>query len=58
MVKFLWNFVAEEAGATAIEYGLSTSLIAVFLIGFLIGALSALGMSLSNAFAEVSGVLK
>jgi pilus assembly protein Flp/PilA len=49
-----WIFVADESGATAIEYGLITSLIAVFLIG----ALSALGTSLSNEFAEVSGALK
>ncbi|MGA2488339.1 MAG: Flp family type IVb pilin, partial [Roseiarcus sp.] len=47
MIKSLKSFVANESGATAIEYALIASLIAVFLIG----ALSALGTKLSSEFA-------
>ncbi len=54
MIKSLKSFVANESGATAIEYALIASLIAVFLIG----ALSALGTKLSSEFAEVGGALK
>jgi pilus assembly protein Flp/PilA len=54
MIKSIKSFVANESGATAIEYALIASLIAVFLIG----ALSALGTKLSSEFAEVSSNLK
>ena len=54
MLKSFQSFLAEESGATAIEYALISSLIAVFLIG----ALSALGTSLSSEFAEVGAALK
>ena len=54
VVKSFKSFLAEESGATAIEYALIASLIAVFLIG----ALSALGTSLSSEFAEVGAALK
>jgi pilus assembly protein Flp/PilA len=54
MIKSLKSFVANESGATAIEYALIASLIAVFIIG----ALSALGTKLSSEFAEVGGALK
>jgi pilus assembly protein Flp/PilA len=54
MTKLFKSFLAEESGATAIEYALIASLIAVFLIG----ALSALGTSLSSEFAEVGAALK
>jgi pilus assembly protein Flp/PilA len=54
MMKSFQSFLAEEGGATAIEYALIASLIAVFLIG----ALSALGTSLSSEFAEVGTALK
>jgi pilus assembly protein Flp/PilA len=54
MIKSLKSFVANESGATAIEYALIASLIAVFIIG----ALSALGTSLSSEFAEVGSALK
>ena len=47
------SLIANESGATAIEYALITSLIAVFIIG----ALSALGTSLSSEFAEVGSAL-
>jgi pilus assembly protein Flp/PilA len=48
------TFLADQDGATAIEYALIASLIAVFIIG----ALSALGTSLSSEFAEVGSALK
>jgi pilus assembly protein Flp/PilA len=54
MIKSLKSFVANESGATAIEYALIASLIAVFLIG----SLSALGSRLSGEFSEVSAALK
>ena len=54
MIKSLKNFVANKSGATAIEYALIASLIAVFIIG----SLSALGTRLSQEFSEVSAGLK
>ncbi len=54
MIKSLKKFVANESGATAIEYALIASLIAVFIIG----SLQVLGTQLSSEFAEVSGALK
>jgi pilus assembly protein Flp/PilA len=54
MKAFLRTFASDECGATAIEYGLITALIAVFLIG----ALSALGTGMSSEFAEVGSALK
>ncbi len=53
MAKSVHMFLADQSGATAIEYALITSLIAVFLIG----ALSALGTNLSSEFAEVGAAL-
>jgi pilus assembly protein Flp/PilA len=53
MIKTLKNFVANEAGVTAIEYALIASLIAVFIIG----SLSALGTKLSSEFTEVGAGL-
>ena len=52
-MKTLINFVKDESGATAIEYGLIAALIAVGLIA----ALTALGNSLSNIFNVVSSKL-
>ena len=49
MTKSVRMFLADQSGATAIEYALIASLIAVFLIG----ALAALGTNLSSEFAEV-----
>jgi pilus assembly protein Flp/PilA len=54
MPKSLRIFVADESGATAIEYALIASLIAVFLIG----SLAALGSRLSGEFSEVSSALQ
>ena len=49
MIRTIRAFLSNQDGATAIEYALIASLIAVFIIG----ALSALGTSLSSEFAEV-----
>lgn len=54
MVRSIRVFLADQSGATAIEYALIASLIAVFLIG----ALSALGTKLSSEFAEVGSALQ
>jgi pilus assembly protein Flp/PilA len=48
------RFVRDESGATAIEYGLIAALIAVVVIG----AVSAVGTSLSTTFTTVSGKIK
>jgi pilus assembly protein Flp/PilA len=45
------RFVRDESGATAIEYGLIAALIAVVIIG----AVTAVGTSLSTTFTTVSG---
>jgi len=52
-MKTLINFVKDESGATAIEYGLIAALVAVGLIA----ALTALGSSLQNIFYTVSSTL-
>jgi pilus assembly protein Flp/PilA len=52
-MKTLINFVKDESGATAIEYGLIAALVAVGLIA----ALTALGSSLQNIFYVVSSTL-
>jgi pilus assembly protein Flp/PilA len=54
MIKSLKVFVSDESGATAIEYALIASLIAVALVTILTN----LGTALSTEFSEVSGVLK
>ena len=54
MFKSLQIFVADETGVTAIEYALIASLIAVFIIG----AVSALGTSISSEFTEVGAGIK
>ncbi len=54
MLRTLKSFVANESGATAIEYALIASLIAVALVGIL----TSLGTKLSSEFSEISGALK
>ncbi len=54
MIKSLKKFVANESGATAIEYALIASLIAVAIIL----SVTALGSKLQNTFNEVSSNLK
>ena len=47
-------FIRDENGATAIEYALMGSLLALVLVG----ALSALGTGLSSEFSEISNAIK
>ena len=54
MIKSLKGFVANESGATAIEYALLASLIVVALIA----ALQSVASRLSGEFSEISGALK
>ena len=49
-MQFIKNLVRDEAGATAIEYGLIAALIAVAAIA----AMQGLGTQLSNTFTHVS----
>lgn len=53
MLKKFSQFLNDESGATAIEYGLIASLIAVVIIG----AVTTVGTSLSGTFTTVAGSL-
>jgi len=53
-MRLLESFIRNDVGATAIEYALLCSLIAVVLIV----ALGNLGTGLSSEFSEVSGAIK
>ena len=53
-MKFIKLFASDEAGATAIEYALIASLIAIALVTILTN----LGTRLSSEFSEVSSALK
>ena len=48
------TFVADESGATAIEYGLIAALVGVVIIG----ALTLLGPELGNMFNSITDQLK
>ena len=50
MFNTMKNLLKDESGATAIEYGLIAALVSVAAIG----ALSAMGTSLTTIFGEVS----
>ena len=54
MIKSLTSFIANESGATAIEYALIASLVAIAIIG----ALTTLGTKLQTSFNEVASNLK
>ena len=54
MPKLLQNFLKNESGATAIEYGLIAALIAVVIIT----GVTAVGTSLSATFTNISGSLR
>lgn len=54
MPKIFRNFLADESGATAIEYGLIAALIAVVVIT----ALTTIGTNLSAAFTTVATNLR
>ncbi len=53
MSSLFKRFVRDESGATAIEYGLIASLIALVIIG----AVSAVGNKLTGTFNEVTSNL-
>ena len=53
MKAIIKRFVRDEAGVTAIEYGLIAALIAVVIIG----AVTAVGSKLNTTFTTVSGSL-
>ena len=53
MSKFVSRFIADESGATAIEYGLIAALVAVVLVT----ALTTLGTKLTGTFTKVSTAL-
>jgi pilus assembly protein Flp/PilA len=53
MFKVIRTFAKDESGATAIEYGLIAALVSVAAIG----ALTAMGSSLSTMFNSVSSAL-
>lgn len=49
MSKFVTQFLKDESGATAIEYGLIVALIAVVIVG----AVTAIGTNMNAKFEEV-----
>jgi pilus assembly protein Flp/PilA len=51
--NLMTRFVAEEDGATAVEYGLMVALIAVVIIG----AVTLLGGNLNDLFNQIAGAL-
>lgn len=53
-MKFLVRFLTDEAGATAIEYGLIAALIAVVIIT----AVTTVGTNLSGTFTSVAASIK
>ena len=54
MLNRVRNFLTDASGATAIEYALLSSLVAIFIVA----ALQGLGTKLSSEFVEVSAALK
>ena len=53
MIQFIRNFISDESGATAIEYGLIAAGIAVAIIA----AVGLLGTSLEGMFTTVGAAL-
>jgi pilus assembly protein Flp/PilA len=53
MSRFMTRFLKDEAGATAIEYGLIAALIAVVIIG----AVTSAGTAINGTFTTVAGAL-
>jgi len=53
-MEALRNFMQDESGASAVEYGLLVALIAVVIIA----AVSSLGTTISNTFTSVSNKIK
>jgi len=53
MRKFVSRFATNESGATALEYGVMTGLIA----GVIIGAVTLIGVSLNGVFGAINTAL-
>ena len=53
MLKKIQNFLRDEEGATAVEYGLIVGLIAVLIVG----VLTTTGTNLQTLFTTISGAL-
>jgi len=53
MLKQINNFIRNEEGASAVEYGLIVGLIAVVIVSVLISS----GQSLNTLFTNISGAL-
>ncbi|MFZ5810929.1 MAG: Flp family type IVb pilin [Thermodesulfobacteriota bacterium] len=53
MLNKIMNFVRDEEGATAVEYGLLAALIAAVIVGIV----TTLGTQINNAFTTVSNAL-
>ncbi len=53
MVNHIMQFVREEEGATALEYGL----LAAFVATAIVGAVTALGTTVSQTFTNINGTL-
>lgn len=53
-MSLLKQFIRDESGATAIEYGLIAALISVVIVG----ALTTIGGNLNTAFTSVGNSLK
>jgi len=51
MLRAITKFVRDEEGASAVEYGLLAALIAAVIIG----AVTALGTTISNTFTNIAG---
>ena len=54
IMNFIKNFIAEEDGVTAIEYGLIAALIAVAIVG----VVTTVGTDLGKVFEKISTSLK
>jgi pilus assembly protein Flp/PilA len=54
LTRIVLAFLADETGATAIEYGLIASGISITIVA----AVNGLGSSLSNMFSSISSSLK
>ncbi len=52
-MNFIKNFIQDDAGVTAIEYGLIAALIAVIIVG----AVTTVGTKLNGVFTSVAGKL-
>ena len=53
MKTFLKNFVRDESGVTAMEYGMIAALIAVVILGVLQGV----GTNLNSTFGKISSAV-